>query len=87
MLESKIQKEIIKYLKSKEHIVLRLREVSPIGCPDLLCVTKEGNHVYIEVKKEGGRLSSVQEYMHKALKEYNCEVYTVYSLEEVKEIL
>lgn len=37
------------------------------GWPDLLFVSPQGKHVYVELKREGGRLSDVQKEMQRFL--------------------
>lgn len=86
MIESKIQRSIIQYLKFSGYMVLRMREVEPNGIPDLLCISF--NHtLWIEVKQPTGRLSEAQKFIHKKLVALNQEVITVTSLDELKEYL
>jgi hypothetical protein len=85
-LEAQIQIDITAWLKKNGYFVIRLMSVKPAGMPDLVVIKKDSTHIYLEVKNEIGRLSSMQEYMHTKLKSRNCEVYVVRSLDEVKEI-
>lgn len=87
MLESKIQSDIVKWLKQKGYFVIRNREVEPIGFPDLSTISPiDGAVTYIEVKQADGRLSPAQSFIHTKLRTFNCKVYTVSSLTRIKEI-
>jgi len=85
-LESKIQASIIQWLKENKHMVFRMLEVTPNGTPDLLIITMHGN-VWLEIKQPGGRLSPAQEMIHYKLRLNNQKVFTVSSLEMVKQIM
>lgn len=81
--EQYIQSQIIKYLESKNWLVFKLMAVSKSGVPDLIC-HYEGNTLYIEVKKPGGRLSQVQKYRIAQLRERNITVLITDNLGDVK---
>ncbi len=87
VLESKIQTKITLYLKSINHMVNKISVCSLNGWPDLVSIDLDGNHYYWEVKNETGRMSMVQQIIHKRLKNRCCIVHTVRSVDEVKEIL
>ena len=91
MLESDIQRDIIKYLESQGYFVFRMNagkvkynvKLSFPGTPDLLCLTGEGKLLFIEVKMPGKKLSDIQSKMHLELKKRGYDVIVAYSLEEV----
>jgi len=87
MTESDVVGSIRKYLKSKDYFTYNLQVVTPSGMPDMVVISPEGKHIYLEIKKQGGRLGSMQKYMIKKLRKRQCEVHVVYSLDKVKEIL
>lgn len=60
LLESDIQKKIIKQLKLKGWDVLRLRSMSEAGWPDLLAL-KAKQIMFIEVKRPGQVPTKLQE--------------------------
>ncbi len=76
MTESEIQKEIIDYCAVSGAIVFRMNSGSrnynnkqaPKGTPDLFVVFKN-KPVFIEVKTPTGKISEVQEKMHKRLRD------------------
>jgi len=87
MEESKVVQSIRKYLKSKKYITINFQVVTPSGCPDLVAIDTNGNHIYFEIKDKGGRVSPIQKYRIEQLRKQQCEVYVVYSLTELKEII
>jgi hypothetical protein len=56
------------------------------GVPDILIVDPE-DHIWLEVKKEGGYLSKVQKAVHERIKDAGGLLYTVRSIDDVSEIL
>ena len=86
--EGTVVKSIRTYLRKKNYLTINIISASPNGIPDMLVISDQGAHVYLEIKREiGGRVSPVQRLMHKKLRRHNCEVYVVETLAEVKEIL
>jgi len=84
-LESYIQSQIVSWLKKEGYMVIRNLDVSPIGFPDLTCISKEGVYTHIEVKQVSGRLSPGQQMTISKLNDYNCNVIVARSLQEVKD--
>jgi Holliday junction resolvase len=73
MLESKIQAKIIKRFTDEGYLVIKLIKTNKNGIPDLMLL-KDGKVLFIEVKRPLlGKLSKVQEYRIKELKEYGFE--------------
>ena len=62
-LESKIQAKIIKFLeKQQDCMVIKLTVTNKTGIPDLLVLTWEWRHFWIETKQEKWKLSEIQKY-------------------------
>jgi Holliday junction resolvase len=73
MLESKIQAKIINSFTDGGYMVIKLIKTSKNGIPDLMAL-KDGKTIFIEVKRPLlGKLSKVQEYRVKELKEYGFD--------------
>jgi Holliday junction resolvase len=73
MLESKIQAKIIKRFTDAGYLVIKLIKTSKNGIPDLMAL-KDGKVLFVEVKRPLlGKLSKVQEYRIKELKEYGFD--------------
>lgn len=62
MTEQQIQSKKIKELESQGYYVIKLVKTNKNGIPDLLVLPKNSDAFFIEVKKEGGVLSKLQEY-------------------------
>ena len=75
--ESKVQSKIIKDLESKGYYLLKLIKTNKNGIPDLLAL-KDNEIYFIEVKRKDGRLSKLQEYRIKELKEKGFKVDVIY---------
>jgi Holliday junction resolvase len=69
MTEQKIQTKRIKQLEAEGYYVLKLIQTNKNGIPDLLAL-KDGEILFSEVKRPSGKLSKLQEYRLKELKEY-----------------
>lgn len=69
MTEQKIQTRRIKQLEAEGYYVLKLIQTNKNGIPDLLAL-KDGEILFSEVKRPSGKLSKLQEYRLKELKEY-----------------
>jgi hypothetical protein len=62
MTEQQIQSKKIKELESQGYYVIKLIKTNKNGIPDLLVLPKNSDAFFIEVKKEDGVLSKLQEY-------------------------
>ena len=62
MTEQHIQSKKIKELESQGYYVIKLMKTNKNGIPDLLVLPKNSDAFFIEVKKESGVLSKLQEY-------------------------
>lgn len=88
--ENKIQRQIINYIKELEKqgfpIFYERRQAGGFnykkGRPDLFIVYK-GIHIEVELKREGGHQSSMQEKFQKKCEgKYNCPYICCCSLDE-----
>jgi len=73
MTEQQIQTKIKKKLQAQGYFVTKLIKTSTNGIPDLLAI-KDGKATFIEVKRENGILSPLQEFRLSELKKYGCIV-------------
>ena len=62
MTEQQIQSKKIKELEGQGYYVIKLMKTNKNGIPDLLVLPKNSDAFSIEVKKESGVLSKLQEY-------------------------
>ena len=82
MTESKIQKKISDHYTKNGWIVVKLMKTSVNGIPDLM-VMKNGVTKFIEVKKKGGKISELQKYRIKQLREQNFEAVVMDGIESI----
>ena len=84
-LESKIQTEIIQWLKPRGFVYKH--EPVPTGIPDIAFI-RDGQSFWFEVKRsKKHKPTKIQKYVHKKLRKAGAKVYVVWSLDMVKEII
>lgn len=87
MLESKIQKDIMSYLKRNRVLYFRFQAQSNLnGLPDIICLYK-GFFLGLELKKEDGKPTLLQEKKIKAINDNGGIGLIIRSVEEVKNLL
>ena len=69
MTEQKIQTKKIKQLESDGYYVIKLMLTNKPGIPDLIAIPRDSDVLFVEVKKDTGKLSKLQEYRIKELNE------------------
>ncbi|WP_455257942.1 VRR-NUC domain-containing protein [Peptoniphilus asaccharolyticus] len=85
VLEKKIEKELERFMKSIGGECLKFISPGTNGVPDRVCHFPDGFSVYVETKRpKGGRLSEVQKYMHKKLKNVKQNVEVIWTEEDLK---
>ena len=77
-LEREIQAAIIKRMERDGWYVIKLIQTNKNGIPDLLC-HQGGNTIYIEVKRQEGYLSKLQEHRIQELKRNGIAAFVVKS--------
>jgi hypothetical protein len=77
MTEQKIQSQRIKQLEEEGYYVIKLIKTNKNGIPDLVAIPPDCGVLFSEVKRPEGKLSRLQEYRLKELKEHGVrtEVY------------
>lgn len=86
MTEQKIQKKITDKLTGNGWHVVKLIKCNKPGTPDLVCC-KGAECVWIEVKKPGGKLSKLQEFTIKEMREKGLSVIVAFGVEDIKGLL
>lgn len=77
MKESQIQSKKIKELEAQGYYVLKLIKTNKNGIPDLIAIPPNSDVEFFEVKAPNGKVSPLQEWRLKELKEHGvkAEVY------------
>ena len=70
MTEQQIQSKRIKQLESEGYYVIKLVKTNKNGIPDLIAIPPNCNVLFSEVKRPDGKVSKLQEYRLKELKDY-----------------
>ena len=73
MTEQQIQAKKIKELEAQGYYVLKLIKTNKNGIPDLLALHPNKEILFVEVKTKTGRVSKLQEYRIKELKDHGFE--------------
>ena len=87
-----VEKDIELFLKNRvEHLggrCIKFPAVFEEGIPDRLVILPEGKIAFVELKRpKGGRLSEMQKYQIKKLRDLGCHVYIVHNYAEVDKLL
>ena len=77
MTEQQIQTKKIKELEADGYFVIKLIKTNKNGIPDVLALHPDYGIEFYEIKTEKGKVSKLQEYRMKELKEsgFTAEVY------------
>lgn len=77
MKESQIQSKKIKELEAQGYYVIKLIKTNKNGIPDIVAIPKNSDVLFFEVKGPTGKLSPLQDWRLKELKEHGvkAEVY------------
>ncbi len=77
MTEQQIQSKRIKQLEEEGYYVIKLVKTNKNGIPDIIAIPKDSGVLFSEVKTPKGKVSKLQEYRLKELKEHGCrtEIY------------
>lgn len=87
MLESEIENQIVRYVKSLGGRCEKLVLASKRGFPDRTCFLPNGKVIFIEVKKPGGETSPHQDRWISRLEKLSIPVTAVWSFEEAKDFI
>jgi Holliday junction resolvase len=74
MTEQQIQAKRIKELEAEGYYVIKLIKTNKNGIPDLVALHPEKGILFSEIKAPKGRLSALQEYRIKELREHGLKV-------------
>ena len=78
MSEQKHQASIIKKLEKEGYYVLKLVKTNKNGIPDLLALKKNEEPLFIEVKVKNGKVSELQKFRIKELKDQGFKAIVDY---------
>jgi len=76
--EQQIQTKLIKELEAKGYYVIKLVKTNKNGIPDLIAIPKNSDVEFIEVKRNDGKVSPLQEYRIKELIKHGVKAIVYY---------
>lgn len=82
MKESQLQTKIKKRLESHGYFVTKLIQTSTNGIPDIMAI-KNGNTIFLEVKREDGKASELQLYMIERLRKFGVFAAIVNDISDI----
>ena len=85
MTEKQLITQLNAFCRKNKIIKIKLSDPNFTGLPDYLLIQPHGEHIYVELKGDGGRLSERQEYVHKQLRGRGCKVFVLWGSLEVLE--
>ena len=74
LTEQQIQQKRIEQLEAQGYYVIKLIKTNKNGIPDLVAIPPGANVLFSEIKKQKGKVSSLQQYRIKELKEHGVTV-------------
>lgn len=87
MLESEIEKYLVKRVKQIGGKAYKFTSPAHRGVPDRILVLPRGHVIFCEVKNERGRLSVLQQIELQWMKSLGHRVVVVYSIEDVDALM
>jgi Holliday junction resolvase len=73
MTEQQIQAKRIKKFEEDGYYVIKLIKTNKNGIPDLIAIPRNSKVLFSEIKKSNGRVSKLQQYRIKELKDHGIE--------------
>lgn len=73
MTEQQIQSKKIKELESKGYYVIKLINTNKNGIPDIIAIAPNADVLFVEVKKEDGKVSKLQKFRLKELQNHGLK--------------
>jgi hypothetical protein len=83
--EAKIERRLVAKVQAAGGLCLKW--TGAVGVPDRIVALPHGKLVFVEVKAAGGRLSAMQELMHKKMKAVGVQVEVVWSDKDVDQLI
>ena len=74
MTEQQIQSKRIEELQAEGYYVIKLIKTNKNGIPDLIAIPPGADVLFSEIKKEGGKVSPLQQYRIEELESHGIKV-------------
>lgn len=87
MRESQIEARLVHGVKARGGLCLKFTSPGSPGVPDRIVITPNGRVCFVELKTETGRLTKIQQWTIREMRDRGAEVFVVKGLAEVKQFL
>lgn len=87
MLEKEIEADVCKYAREKGFLVYKFSSPNHVGVPDRLFLSPFQQVFWIEFKREGGKLTAIQDREIRKLDACGFPVYLIDSVDKGKEVI
>ena len=87
MLESLIERHLVKEVNRRDGLCLKFNSQSMTGIPDRIILMKNGTVGFVEVKQKGKKPRPLQKLRMKQLRRLGFKIYTLDEKEKIGEIL
>lgn len=87
MLEKIIENKVVHHAKSKGWLAYKFTSPSCRGVPDRMCISPDGEVLFIEFKRKGHLPTSLQEANIKELRDHSMNVVIVDDIEQGKALI
>ena len=87
MRESEIEALLVRAVQERGGLCWKFVSPGNVGVPDRIVVSPSGRVVFVELKTDTGRLSSIQHYQQEQLRRRGAEVHTLYGLDAVRKFV
>lgn len=85
MLEKNLELKCCRYAKDKNYLVYKFLSPQNTGVPDRIFL-KKGDIFFVEFKSKSGKLSKLQEYQIKRIREH-ANAYVINDFEDFKRLI
>ena len=83
MKESLIEGRLVRLVQERGGLCFKFISPGNSGVPDRIVITPEGRTIYVELKSEKGRLSSVQKWQQSEMRRRGADVRTLKGLQDI----
>ena len=86
-LERTLEKRFVSEIKKRGGLAIKMPGNIMTGIPDRLVILPGGRIVFVELKRDTGRVSKIQAHVHKLLLDLGCHVEVLFGRDQIDEFL
>lgn len=84
MTEAQIENKMVRMVRERGGLCYKFVSPGNPGVPDRIVITPDGRTIYVELKTEIGRLSSIQKWQRSEFQKRGVDIRVLKGLDEVK---